>query len=79
MAKVWVGNVAPDVTDDELRAFLKKYGFPEPGEVTRIAGDGSRPAAAIEFPGETTGELAELVRRIHDVFWRGRRLHVQVV
>jgi RNA recognition motif-containing protein len=79
MAKVWVGNVAPEVTDDELRTFLEKYGFPEPGQITRVGSEGPRPAASVEFPGKTTGELAEFARRIHDVFWRGHRLHVQVV
>jgi RNA recognition motif-containing protein len=79
MAKLWIGNFAPDVTDEELRAFLVKYGFPEPDESERIDADGPRPAATVAFHAKTTSELAELATRIHDVYWRGHSLNVQVL
>jgi RNA recognition motif-containing protein len=79
MAKLWMGNLADDVTDEDLRALLVKYGFPEPLGITRVGEEGPRPAATVEFPGTTSAELTELARRVHDLFWRGRRIHVQAV
>jgi RNA recognition motif-containing protein len=79
MAKVWIGNLAPDVTDDELRALLKKYGFPEPGDITRVGADGPRPAATVDFPAQISSDLTGLATRLHDLYWRGRRLNVQAM
>lgn len=79
MAKLWLGNLASDVTDDELRAFLAKYGFPEPGEIERVGGEGPRPAATVAFHATPSSELAQLAARIHDVFWRGHTLNAQVL
>jgi RNA recognition motif-containing protein len=79
MAKLWIGNLAADVTDEDLRALLVKYGLSEPGSIARVGAEGPRPAATVEFPGVTSAELGELARRIHDLFWRGRRLNVQVM
>jgi RNA recognition motif-containing protein len=79
MAKLWISNLAPDVTDDDLRAFLTKYGFPEAGEIERIGADGPRPGATVTFPGKTTSELGALATRVHDMFWRGHTLNVQVL
>lgn len=79
MAKLWIGNIPADVTDDDLRALLAKYGFPQAGTIERVGGEGPRPAATVDFPGEISADLAESARRIHDLFWHGRRLNVQVV
>ncbi len=79
MAKLWIGNLAPDVSDEDLRAFLVKYGFPEPGEIERVGSDGPRPAATVAFHTKTSSELVDLAGRIHDVFWRGHTLNVLVL
>lgn len=79
MANLWIGNLAPGVSDDDLRAFLSKYGFPEASEIQHVEADGPRPAALVPYHGLTTSELGGLARRIHDVYWRGRTLNVQVV
>jgi hypothetical protein len=69
IAKLWIGNVAPEVTDAELRTFLTKHGFPEPSAVERIADQGPRPAVAVDLPGEISADLAPLAGRLHDLFW----------
>jgi RNA recognition motif-containing protein len=79
MANLWIGNMAPDVSDDDLQAFLVKYGFPASAEIQRVEAEGPRPAALVVFHNLTTSELTELSRRIHDLFWRGHTLNVQVV
>jgi RNA recognition motif-containing protein len=72
--KLWIANIAPGTSDDELREFVKKYG-PEL-ECTRIQredGDGSRPAAGLEFTG-TSKALGNLCLRLNGMYWKGREL-----
>ena len=66
-------------TDDELKAFLEKYGFPAFDGIERMPGDGSRPAAMLRF--DTTPPLAlrQLQPRVHNLFWKNRRLNVEVL
>ena len=48
--KLWIGNIAPETSDDEIRALVKKYAPDlECVRIHRIDGDGSRPAASLEF------------------------------
>ena len=72
--KLWIANIAPGTTDDEIKAFLKKYG-PELEciSIQREEGDGSRPAAGIEFTG-TSVALGNLSLRLNGMYWRGRPL-----
>ena len=46
---LWIGNLASEVTDDDLKAFVTKYGCPAPERIERVTGDGSRPAAVLFF------------------------------
>ena len=72
--KLWIANIAPGTTDDEIRAFVKKYG-PELEciSIQREEGDGSRPAAGIEFTG-TSVALGNLSLRLNGMYWKGRPL-----
>ena len=76
--KLWIGNIAPDTSDDELRAFVGKYA---PGlEITgiqRVDGDGSRPAASISFVDTPYGAVEKISLRMHGMYWKGRELFVQ--
>ena len=78
MAKLWVGNMAPEVTEEDLKAFLVKYGFPEANAIERIGSEGTHPGAMVVFAGKTTSELRELAARVHGMYWRGHTLNVQV-
>ena len=46
MERLWIANIAPETTDEELKALVTKYsGEPiECKEIQRVEGDGSRPA-----------------------------------
>jgi hypothetical protein len=79
MAGLWVGNVDSSATDDEIRQFLVRYGFPEFDAIQHIAGDGSRPAVLLTFNDAPAQALRNLQPRIQDLFWKNRKLHVQVV
>ena len=49
--KLWIGNIAPDTGDAELRDLVKKYAPDlECTDIQRVDGDGSRPAAVLMFP-----------------------------
>lgn len=74
---LWIGNLAPEVTDDDLKAFVAKYGCPSPTRIERVTGDGSRPAAVLFFDQAPDKAVYDAQLRLHDMFWNGRRLFVQ--
>jgi RNA recognition motif-containing protein len=74
--KLWIGNIAPDTSDEELREFLKKYGVDTVASIERVAGDGSRPAAVVDVAATPEG-LMKLTQRLNGMFWKGKTLVVQ--
>jgi hypothetical protein len=80
MSRLLLTNIEPDTTDDEIRAFLEKYGFPPAdGEIERAEGDGSRPSALLSYPGVDQAILGNLQQRIHGMFWNKRTLSAQIL
>jgi hypothetical protein len=79
MAKLWIVNVPPELDEDELAAFLEKFGLPRFEELLSVPGDGSRPAVALSYPGLGEEVLRRLQPRINGVQWKDRRLSVEVV
>ncbi|WP_213959290.1 MULTISPECIES: RNA-binding protein [unclassified Variovorax] len=79
MARLWLGNIEAGTTDDEIKAFLVKYGFPEFDRIEHVAADGPRPAAIVIFEGVPAEGLRLLQARIHDMYWKKGRLTAQVV
>ncbi len=78
--KLWVANIAPGTSDDELRAFVKRYA---PGlectHIQRVDGDGSRPAAMLEFADAPLGSLETVSMRLNGMQWKQRALLVQTI
>lgn len=79
MARLWIGNIEDNTSDEELQQLLTKYGFPTFSAIERVPGDGTRPAAIFTFEGASPDAVALLVPRIHDLFWKHRKLTVQVM
>lgn len=79
MADLWIGNVEPGTTDQEIEEFLSKYGFPPFDAITHIAGEGSRPAILLSFGSVGPETLRRLQPRVHNMFWKNRKIVVQVV
>ena len=79
MAALMIGNVDPGATDDEIKQFLVKYGFPEYDGIEHMPGDGSRPAVLLTFPDATSESLRSLQSRVQDLFWHNRKIQVQVM
>jgi len=61
MAQLMLGNIDEGATDEEIRAFLEKYGFPACQKIERVLGDGSRPAALVTFEGVDAAVLAQAI------------------
>jgi RNA recognition motif-containing protein len=78
MAQLWIGNIPPGTTDEELKALLVKYGFPACDEIEHVPGDGSRPAAIVWFATADAQQLGQLQERVHNLYWKDRRLNVSV-
>lgn len=78
--KLWIGNIAPETTDDEVREFVTKYA---PGleisAIQRVPGDGSRPAVSISFADTPFGSVEKIAMRLHGMHWKGRELFVQTL
>ena len=78
--KLWIGNIAPGTSDDEIRAFVKKYAPDlECGSIQRVDGDGSRPAAALDFADAPHGAVEKISLRLNRMYWKGRELLVQTM
>ena len=74
--QLWVGNLAPDTTDDELRELVRKYAKLEIAQIRREDSDGSRPAAVLEFDQVSRADLYEAQRRLNGMHWKDRTLGV---
>jgi hypothetical protein len=80
MSRLLLTNIEPGTTDDDIRAFLEKYGFPPADpEIERPEGDGSRPSALLTYTGIDSAILTNLQTRIQDMYWNKRTLTAQVL
>jgi len=78
--KLWIGNIEPGTTDEEIREFVKKYAPDlECTKIQRIDGDGSRPAVQLEFKDTPYGSVETISMRLHGMYWKGRELYVQTM
>ncbi len=74
--RLWIGNMAPGTTGDEVMELLKKYGGQlECIGLERVEGAGTHPAAIAEFTGGTTMMLSDLALRLNGMYWKGRSLN----
>lgn len=74
--RIWLGNMAPGTTDDELKNFLKKYAPDlECYEIERVEGTGTHPAAMLRFSGGSVEDLGNLAVRLNGMYWKGRALN----
>lgn len=78
--KLWIGNIEPGTSDDEVRDFVKKYAPDlECTKIQRVEGDGSRPAAVLEFANPPLGALEGVSMRLNGIYWKNRSLIVQTL
>lgn len=78
--KLWIGNIAPGTTDEELTALVKKYAHQlECTAVQRVEGDGSRPAAVLQFADAPMGAVEQVSMRLNGMYWKERELFSSAV
>ncbi|APV50152.1 hypothetical protein BWI17_10935 [Betaproteobacteria bacterium GR16-43] len=75
--KLWLANLDPGTTDDELRDLVLRYTKLEVSRVTRVPGDGTRPGAMLEFDGGSPAAMVEAQRRLNGLYWKNRSLIAQ--
>lgn len=79
MAELLLGNVETGTSDDEIKEFLVKYGFPAFDAIEHMPGDGSRPAVLLTFKDVAPETLRSLQPRIQNMFWKNRKINAQVM
>ncbi len=74
---LWITNLAPDITDDDLRDLLHRYGAPKVARIDHEPGNGSPPGVVIAFEGPVDHEtLNGLERRLDRLYWKNCTLLV---
>jgi RNA recognition motif-containing protein len=73
--RIWIGNVPPDATDEEVAELVKKYSGLDAKVVQHVDGDGTRPARVVEFAGAALGDVDKLALRLAGMYWKERQLH----
>jgi len=76
--KLWIGNIAPGTSDDELKALVAKYGIEMVASVEQVPGDGTRPAVILEVAA-TPDLMMKVTQRLNGLHWKGRSLNVQAM
>lgn len=79
MADLLIGNVEDGLSDDEVREFITKYGFPPFDKIERVPGTGSRPGLLLTFNDLDEAALRALQPRIQNVFWKNRTINVSIM
>lgn len=79
MADLLLGNVESETSDDEIKEFLVKYGFPPFDDIEHMPGDGSRPSVLLTFKDAAPEALRSLQPRIQGMFWHNRQITAQVM
>jgi hypothetical protein len=79
MSLLMLGNIDSGTTDEEIQAFLAKYGFPPFDEIEHVPGDGTRPAVTLTFQSLDPEALRKLQPRIHHMFWKGHEITALVM
>ena len=79
MSRLWLVNIEPGTSDEEIRDFLVKYGFPPYDQIEHEEGDGSRPAAMLTFASVDPTALGDLQERINGMYWKKRKISAQVM
>jgi hypothetical protein len=79
MGELWLSNIQKETSDDEIRQFLCGYGFPSFDWIQRIDGTGTSPAALLGFNEVQGYALRSLQSRVHNLFWKNRKVTVQIL
>ena len=69
-----IANVAPNISDEDVVAFVKRYSGLD-GKVARhVEVDGGRPAIIVQFAEVPREMIEKLALRFEGMYWNGRAL-----
>ena len=75
MERLWLANIAPGTTDDELKDLVAKYAPDlECTGISHAEGSGARPAVLMSFGNKKFDSLGKLALRLNGMYWKERRL-----
>jgi hypothetical protein len=77
--KLWISNLPPEKSDEDVRAFVRKYTQVEIDAIVRIDGDASRPGVLIEIFGATELMLTGVKHRLDRMYWDQHELAVHIL
>jgi hypothetical protein len=72
--ELWLTNIDPAASDDDVRELVKKYSQLEILKLKREAGDGSRPGVILEFAADKRDEVYNAQRRLNGLYWKNRAI-----
>ncbi|MBC7858889.1 MAG: RNA-binding protein [Burkholderiaceae bacterium] len=72
MAHIYLGNI--HASEDDLQAFLTRYGFPRFDAIQHFPGNGLQPAVLLYYTDQSQHALRMLLPRINGMFWNSRRI-----
>jgi hypothetical protein len=75
MSRILLSNLDPGTSDEELCAFLARYGMPPCSQIEHVPGKGTRPAVELRFGAIDSGTLFFFLARIRDICWKGRQIN----
>jgi hypothetical protein len=79
MSRLLLSNIEPGTSDEEILAFLEKYGFPPFDSLEHEEGDGSHPAVLLTFGNLDSMVLSKLQERIDHMYWKKRQLSASIL
>lgn len=77
--KLWISNLPPEKSDEDVRAFVRKYAEVEIDVITRIDGDGPRPGVLIEIFNAPELMLMGIQHRLDKMYWGQHELAVHIL
>lgn len=69
--RIYLTGIGPEVTQEELRAFIYKYTEKTPDLVQRVDLNTRLPAYMIGFSGLIDGEIQKFAERVNGMYWHG--------
>ena len=81
MTRILLGNIAEGTSEEEIKDFLQKYGFPAISRIEPVAGAGAgaRPSVLLTFDGVDADMLRKRKERIHGIYWKGGSITARVL
>jgi hypothetical protein len=76
--RLWLVNLDPETTDDELRDLVRRIARLEVASLTRVPGDGVRTAVLLEFASASQASVEYAQQRLNGLHWKHRSLTAYV-